>query len=298
MTYKDEYLSHHGINGMKWGIRRYQNEDGTRTPLGQKHRRELEGFKETVRNTASKAGKAIKSGASKAANFAKDNAETIAKVALAAAAVGATAYLISRNKGAIASVVKNAKNTTLSSLASAKSTINSGKNYVTSTLGKAKSGVNSGINAAKAGAKNTFNKASAGASKVKTRVSNFGNTPEIKSMREQASRVGGKAKKLVTDPAGREALKKAATPYAKGAADVAGRTLKTTAKAATIVGRGVEKGIDNLYQGKKPKFVKTKVAIGALAAYKLNKSAKERKERKEYKRFQQDQYKQWKNSKK
>ena len=32
----DEELYHHGIKGMKWGIRRYQNADGSLTPAGKK----------------------------------------------------------------------------------------------------------------------------------------------------------------------------------------------------------------------------------------------------------------------
>ena len=35
-VYSNE-LFHHGILGQKWGVRRWQNEDGSLTPAGQKH---------------------------------------------------------------------------------------------------------------------------------------------------------------------------------------------------------------------------------------------------------------------
>lgn len=40
--YEVPYLAHHGILGMKWGIRRYQNRDGSLTKKGKAHRLEVE----------------------------------------------------------------------------------------------------------------------------------------------------------------------------------------------------------------------------------------------------------------
>lgn len=44
---EDLYLAHHGIKGMKWGVRRYQNPDGSRTSEGKKRYNTISSVKTT-----------------------------------------------------------------------------------------------------------------------------------------------------------------------------------------------------------------------------------------------------------
>ena len=59
LVFREMYLSsfdtlaHHGIKGQKWGVRRYQDQNGTLTPEGRKRYRSDQGTKEIIENTSS-----------------------------------------------------------------------------------------------------------------------------------------------------------------------------------------------------------------------------------------------------
>lgn len=78
--YGNGELYHHGIKGQKWGIRRYQNNDGSYTPSGKKRHRDSNPDNKTKRD---KAAKIVKN---------------VAKVAITSAAIDAgIQYLIKRD---------------------------------------------------------------------------------------------------------------------------------------------------------------------------------------------------------
>ena len=81
----NRYLQHHGVKGMKWGVRRYQNEDGTLTDQGKSR------YGDTAKKVATvAAGAAIAVGA--AYMVKKRNTQLVAEMTKRTRKVGEQAY--------------------------------------------------------------------------------------------------------------------------------------------------------------------------------------------------------------
>lgn len=81
-----DYISHHGIKGMHWGVRRYQNPDGSYTKLGKQHRSQQE---PSITESEKQSSKSI---SDKTLKFIKDNNKTLLKVGATSAALAIGTY--------------------------------------------------------------------------------------------------------------------------------------------------------------------------------------------------------------
>lgn len=136
----EEYLVHHGIKGQKWGVRRFQNADGSLTKAG--------------RNRYSDSGsQEKKSGLS---DQTKRNIKIASAAALAIGTVAAATYYVSKHPETIKTVANLAKKK-VSDISS--NAVKAGKEY---TVKAFKAGKEAAIEGVKAGYKQTIKTASQG----------------------------------------------------------------------------------------------------------------------------------------
>lgn len=92
-------LMHYGVIGMKWGIRKYQNPDGTLTEAGKKRYKTVDNFEKSQRRkqTAKKVALAV--------------GKVAVKAALAAAGASALSALIADNGPSIRAAIDVIDNT-------------------------------------------------------------------------------------------------------------------------------------------------------------------------------------------
>jgi hypothetical protein len=134
MEYNEIY--HAGVKGMKWGVRRYQNKDGSLTPAGKKR----------YGNSSDAGGEKTRSANSERN---KQIAKRVATAAIMTATVATAAALYAKNPKAVNDVVSKIGKTTVSGLkkGSAKA-VDAGKRYVKEALHGAKKGFEEGVSEA------------------------------------------------------------------------------------------------------------------------------------------------------
>ena len=141
-------LQHHGIKGQRWGVRRFQNRDGTLTAAGRRREAQEAMRREGAREDAAsyKYNNPGESGWTGAKRAIAANKKKVATAAILTGTVAAAAVIYSRNPEAVNRVVSTVGRTAVSSLKSGSSrAVRKGKSYVVKAAKEVVAGTKEGI---------------------------------------------------------------------------------------------------------------------------------------------------------
>lgn len=145
----NEELYHYGVKGQKWGVRRYQNKDGSLTPAGRKHqaRQEYKAERNAAKAKYKNSMRDISgSDSDRNKRIAKRIAKRVAAAVVMTATVSAAAALYAKNPEAVNRVVSKVGKATVSGLKKGGSkAISAGKKYMKDALQGAKEGFQEGV---------------------------------------------------------------------------------------------------------------------------------------------------------